>query len=371
MGLKRRVAFFLATLFRSRSFSYFGLARGLVSHQGEIHVLYPASLKKTSPPKTIHSKIHWQFEAWKEIPHREGAIFTLKEAFATASGAHLQKEGKLVTTYCQLTDIKDLKKSSLFEASFSRFFPTTGRFEKKVASLAGGWEGAFYHWFYETLPRLHLVEPFSDQFYIAHATPFQKESLAMLGITPDRIIESGSLQALQASELIVSSMPTVGSPWAIQFLKEKFLPQLTKGKLRRLYISRSDAAKRRILNEEALMELLSQYGFEKVVLTPLSLKEQMELFYSAEMIVAPHGAALSHLVFCEENTPLLEIYSPAYVNICYWKIADALGLQYHYLLGEGEEYPDFFDPHLDPDIVVDLKKVEASLTSMLQSKVIA
>ena len=99
----------------------------------------------------------------------------------------------------------------------------------------------------------------------------------------------------------------------------------------------------------------------KVELSHLSFKEQAEHFLAADVVVGPHGAGFSHLVFCKPQTPVLEIFSPAYVNDCYWHVCDRIGLPYYYLFGEGERYPDGVQPHLDPDIHVDLAKLEASL----------
>ncbi len=65
----------------------------------------------------------------------------------------------------------------------------------------------------------------------------------------------------------------------------------------RIYISRAQAKHRRILNEDKVVECLATYGFKPVVLEALSLREQVELFTKAEVIVSPHGAGLATTLF--------------------------------------------------------------------------
>ena len=48
---------------------------------------------------------------------------------------------------------------------------------------------------------------------------------------------------------------------------------------------------------------------------------QMDLFRRAEMVVAPHGAALANLIFCPPGTQVLELspdceYRPFFNEIC-------------------------------------------------------
>ena len=64
----------------------------------------------------------------------------------------------------------------------------------------------------------------------------------------------------------------------------------------------------------------------------LGVQEQIDLFAGAEVVVAPHGAALANLVFCPPGVRVLELFHPRYVNPCYWAIADNPGADYRYLV---------------------------------------
>ena len=66
----------------------------------------------------------------------------------------------------------------------------------------------------------------------------------------------------------------------------------------------------------------------------MSLVEQIALFANAKVIISPHGSSLTNLVFCSEDTIVIELFSPHYVRTYYWIIAQQLKLKYYYYLGE-------------------------------------
>lgn len=369
--LKRGCARAAQSILGSRSYHICGVPRGLVSFQSSIQEIYPVESAIGPVPRTIHPKLFWRFqEALNGISLPSEGILTIPNAMATKLGGNLTRDGKLITTFLQPIDGKPPLKHDLFRFSLKRFFPKVLHTQEPVATLAAGWQGAFYHWIYDVLPRLHLLEKSGASFnkiYVEASTPFQKESLALLGLGAERLINAKDYEAVFTPQLVVPSIAETPRTWGCQYLRDRFLPLLSKRKPMRLYVSRNDAERRRILNEEEALPLLKKYGYQKVELSALTFKEQMELFYSAERVVGPHGAGFSHLAFCQPGTPFLEIFSPAYVNICYWHVSCRVGLPYFYLFGKGEAYPDGFDPHIDPDIEVDLDQLEASLKLMESS----
>lgn len=77
-----------------------------------------------------------------------------------------------------------------------------------------------------------------------------------------------------------------------------------------IYISRQDAAVRKITNDEEISLLLkNKYGIETVIPGKLSLKDQAELFHNSTFIISPHGAGLTNLIWCQNKEgALLEIF---------------------------------------------------------------
>jgi hypothetical protein len=102
---------------------------------------------------------------------------------------------------------------------------------------------------------------------------------------------------------------------------------------RRLYINRNDTRKRRILNEAEIWPSFARRGFQNIAAGKLSFRDQVVLFAEAEMIVGPHGAGLSNLLFAPESTRVLEISNVERVKPVYFLLTKAMGQGYLPLVG--------------------------------------
>lgn len=211
-----------------------------------------------------------------------------------------------------------------------------------VAVLTTFRSDIYYHWIFDTLPRLQLLHESGvrcDRIVVPTQARFQGESLDLLGIERERVIAERGLH-IEAERLVVPSLPgIVGNPprWACDFLRRSFLPRLGQRGAgeRRIYVARGKGATRRILNEEDLVRLLQKHGFEIVFPEALSFLQQVSLFDAASIIVGAHGSGLSNLVFCREGAHVVELFSPNYVTVPYWALSNQVGLDYHYVMGEG------------------------------------
>ena len=231
---------------------------------------------------------------------------------------------------------------NIFERDIAPLEKITG----KVALLSGLAGHVYYHWMFDILPRLELIRrseiKFKDiDWFVVNSLskPYQQETLKLLGIPTEKIIESDRHSHIQASELIVPSFPGY-LDWVpegtVKFLRQTFLPQinLTQNKSDRIYVSRAKAKNRRLVNEAEVSQLLDKLGFVTVFLEEMSLLEQVALFANAKIIVAPHGSGLTNLAFCSPNTKVVELFSPNYIRTDYWMISQQLMLQHYYLVGQ-------------------------------------
>jgi hypothetical protein len=101
---------------------------------------------------------------------------------------------------------------------------------------------------------------------------------------------------------------------------------------RRIFISRANASKRRMVNEEEVADVLASHGFEIVAPEELSLLDQIELFAEASVVVGQHGAGLTNLLYVPAETTVLEIFSaPDATPPHYSSAVDLLDLNYQAL----------------------------------------
>ena len=78
---------------------------------------------------------------------------------------------------------------------------------------------------------------------------------------------------------------------------------------------------------------LSVLGFTWCCLDELTVVEQLRLFRSARCIVSSHGAALTNLIACHEQTTVVELL-PSYGNYShYFLISDILKLRHGHVIG--------------------------------------
>ncbi|GBF81188.1 glycosyltransferase family 61 protein [Aphanothece sacrum] len=127
----------------------------------------------------------------------------------------------------------------------------------------------------------------------------------------------------------------------------------------RIYISRSQAKHRRVINEDEVIQYLKNYGFKVVVLEKMSFREQVKLFTQAEVIIAPHGAGLATTLF-SGKIKILVLYpesSPTPFFFTQFKGLD----QEHYFITH-----DQFDENAD--FKVDLSKFKQVLHEQIKLK---
>lgn len=80
----------------------------------------------------------------------------------------------------------------------------------------------------------------------------------------------------------------------------------------------------------------------------------------AAVILAPHGAGLTNMMFCRPDTHVMEIIDPGFPNPNFYALASAMQLRYWLVEGQGlgSGHP------LDNDLCVEPSRVEAVLADL-------
>jgi capsular polysaccharide biosynthesis protein len=171
--------------------------------------------------------------------------------------------------------------------------------------------------------------------YVGDALPrFVYDYLRLLDLEPHcRVLPRG---VYEADLLCVPTFPGLSSspsPNHLRKVREACLRATgpEPEKRRRIYVSRSDAPDRRVANESDLLSVLQEYDFERVTLSGLTLVEQIRLFRSADIVVAPHGAGVTNVLFAPDDCILLELMGPTIHSWSFMTIASTLGQTYGYV----------------------------------------
>ena len=102
---------------------------------------------------------------------------------------------------------------------------------------------------------------------------------------------------------------------------------------RRIYVSRADSRNRVLVNEAEVIARAENAGFTHVVLTKMAVPDQIRLFAEASHILAPHGAGLTNVAFCQPGARLCELQMDSYVHWAFRRIAALRGVRYGCLVG--------------------------------------
>ena len=217
-----------------------------------------------------------------------------------------------------------------------------------LAASAGA--SCYYHWMLEILPRLALLErrgtPLAsiDRFLVRRIVgDWQLDTLARLGIRRSRVFETERRPNLACERVlhvelacgINLKMPRFVPLWA----RHAFAAEAIDGPRTRLYVGRPPGVRRGVSNEAAMRPLLEAAGFEIVVMEGRTVAEQAALLARADVVIAPHGGALTNMIFCRPGTKVVELLS-RHVYPYYYGLAAMCGHRYHAILeNPAEDYP--------------------------------
>jgi capsular polysaccharide biosynthesis protein len=226
-----------------------------------------------------------------------------------------------------------------------------------------------YHWFFDCLPRLYLVLETVEQpikiIMRRDMAPYQLETMAfvMKDYPQAEVVYIGKHEKWQVEEFVLPSflantqsgyLPRQAADWLRNKVWQGYGVQ-RRNRKKRLYISRASAKTRRVLNEQDLLPVLEQYGFEVVRAEELTYRQQVQLFFEAEAVVAPHGAGLTNLLFSEQ-CQVLEFHPANLIKTHYFLLCKGLGFRYSALIGSaGDKLENY---------TVDVQEVEQWLKSV-------
>ncbi len=256
-------------------------------------------------------------------------VLSLYYGAVTDEGCIITRDGKILSdTQTYKRDPEAFLKSKSDLTSRLLFTdPSWFSNSLRIAVISSPGQQCYYHWLLQVLPRLKILAEskvdydWIDVFGPNYGKPWQVSSLKSVmdhcGIPSHMIfIRDQEKSVAEAEVLIVPSVTwNPSSPdfwqkdlsWLKKFFADVFIKPTEEETPKRIFISRSKAAYRRIANEPALEAMLSAKGFATVSLEFHSVEQQATLFNNAEVIVGPHGAGWANLIFCKPETMIIEI----------------------------------------------------------------
>ncbi len=244
-----------------------------------------------------------------------------------------------------------------------KYLKKTKKINGTIAYLSNSNVSNYGHWFQYAFPLLRfywdlLGRDKIDYYYIGDValTAFQKESLQLAGISSDQLITfpcrgDEVVMAIKQNP-VQHGYAKFNDLGTFNFLQEIFKSYRKAADTpRKIYVGRGKVSYRKVLNEDWLTGLLSANGFEIISMDGLTLKEQALLFYNADSIIAPHGSALTNIMFCKPGTRLLELFPYQYKDWFNVSFAACGKLDYYYYYGNKANADN--NPAIYNDILID------------------
>jgi len=194
------------------------------------------------------------------------------------------------------------------------------------------------HFIFDHLSRIYLYQKIDPEthFFISENYQYYKDALIRYVDNSNLIFSNKKRVSIQCSKLLISSNilndfkhpAHYGNIDLLNFLRKIPLSRENLPRLK-IYISRSDASTRKIINEDLLLpELLSRW-YLVVNLTKLSFEDQATLFSRASHVIGQHGAGLTNLIYSPTDCKILEIFNPYYGTWSFWHIFNQLKFEYY------------------------------------------
>nr|WP_232366613.1 glycosyltransferase family 61 protein [Alteripontixanthobacter muriae] len=216
------------------------------------------------------------------------------------------------------------------------------------------------HWLTAHLPKLCLLQDrgaLGQVLLPERLTKTMETSLRLLGLDPAQFQTFKPGEILNIQELTIVGSDRFRSE-LLRPVREKLAPPRGQVASKRVYISRSKAPRRRLLNEDQIWPLFAKAGFERYHMEDLDFAAQVQLMSKTQVLAAPHGAGLTNMIFCPPNSHVLEIAWLGFPNPNFYALACAMGLNYSLVGADGNGKSSTL---LERDMIVDPEKVRSAL----------
>jgi hypothetical protein len=360
MILKKKLQF----LFKNFFYYIFKKFYGLPKYPKDITNL--KLIKKKFSEIDVYDQIYKIDKNIYEIP--KGRVFTdtvehvaiIAEDIIVPNISYQQIEGEL----------KDVEYNKVLLSGTNR---VKKKIRGKVLSLIQGASGNnYFHFLFDIVSKLILLDKNDllkqiDYFLVPDMQNWQLQILSNFGISKKKLLNSKKIRHLEADIIFaldhiwynkgfvqeeIKNIPK----WVIFSLIEKFLSCSKKFKSsERIFIDRSDSIYNhcKLINNIEIINFLEKYNFKSYQVSKLNFFEQIYLFNNAKIIIGPHGAAFTNIIFSKKGLRLVELIPKNHKSIKCRRFSKILNFDYKRV-----ELDTIINPNGDMKIsIIELEKI--------------
>ncbi len=244
--------------------------------------------------------------------------------------------------------------------------------KESYVTIINEWTNNYFHWFTEAIPKLIclmdnekkplILLPVNYQF------GYQTRSLDMMSFSYKFF--SGNLVICKNIFLPFRLAPSSAqyNPAAMKQMVHKLKTgvNLDFEMGNKIYVTRTKAKKRKIVNEVDVIILMKELDFKVIDFEDYNLDEQISIMHHTQILVSMHGAGLTNMIFCNPHASVLEIsLQNQIMDKCYFNLANAMELKYYYQFCESDIDSNDYQNN---DLIVDLELLKKTLFKVTNSK---
>ena len=326
-----------------------------------------AVAKRKLPVNFNHNDLAlFEGELFRTIPATQ--LLRFSDVLVSSEGLLFKGTKILPESFAFPYHLDDWPSRSIFKFLVTNYAFRRRRRIEDALWITDYWSTGHFHWLTDALTRLFVIrDRFPDSLLLLPASYKGRDvvasSLNAFGVRKLDFIEG---EVVECRNLLMPSHTAPSGHFnqdAIRGVRNVLLSAYGSTGEERLYITRSKAAKRRIVNEDEITPILTEFGFQTVSAEDLSFEEQVQLSSRARYIVSNHGAGLTNILFMRDGGSVLELrHQSDCINNCYFTLASALDLDYFYQTCEPHNAADPHEAHL----LVDPHRLKENLSLLTQ-----
>jgi len=311
---------------------------------------------KTNGDKKYHKEFYHLIKPNNSYTIEKSKLYTLSDVYVLFPYGIIFKDDDVLDESLYNVNVKRLQSLSQKK---NKVISLRGNIKNAICVnepsflMAGGFSNNYYHWHTDILPRLGALEKMNVSklnIYFSEAKPYQLDSLKYLkdilddhhckfALGKNFLNKHGRLykfKTLYYTPFYMGKYPKLSNRLTYFYddIKNQ-ISSLNNPKTKNIYITRGNNKRRKLLNEKKLISALKK-RWEFLVVNPEehTYEEQIKMFSNCEIMIGPHGAGFTNMIFSSTNATVIELFPDTYLNIGLQRLALAKGLNYYYIVGK-------------------------------------
>jgi capsular polysaccharide biosynthesis protein len=219
---------------------------------------------------------------------------------------------------------------------------------EKCGFVQSIWGENYYHFLTEELPNIIKLKNYNSSIplMINYNNKYIKDILSVCNFNENSFIKRDDSNCFKVKEFYFTNMAISGKPARDELLLVQkhlssilgidFTP-LKNNSLKQIgiYIKRNEHERRVLNNDEIINHLKSNYiNIEWIIFESINMLDTIKLFNKASIVISPHGAGLTNMLFCREGITIIEFMPYSDPNECYNHLAQMLNHKYNCIVCE-------------------------------------